>query len=309
MSPGAGNIHLSRNQPELAPGPTCSGTIECALAGVADQVLLALWLLLLVIVAAASLLFLPRARSLCEREIKRTQEEFDAFDAFINQITAIPASVTVDTTNLATNQELLHHRTDGGSRSLTQVHNVYRDTVMAVPHFEEDYDESILDHMSAELNSEIAHATVNGAEFNPHLKQNLLDAAIEARDRRADFIATLNEENDALETYESRLEDMYPTIDQTVSPPCASQTFSELQYRYELLEEQEETLEQIAEDRQVGRKTGRIGAIHLGKDIDLQKYLYQPLDVDYPVLAEATQLLGKIRITTKRVEDELIYRG
>lgn len=309
MSPGAGNIHLSRNQPELAPGPTCSGTIECALAGMADQAIIALWLFLLVVVAAVSLVFLPRARRLCRREVERAQAEFEAFDAFISQIATIPTSDISQAETNAAAPSLLQYRTDGGTRRLTQVHDIYRDTVMAVPHYEEDYDESILDHMSAELSEELAHATVNGADFPPQLKENLINAAMEARDRRKDFVATLNEENAALEEYGTHLETLEPAIEQTTAPQCATQTFSQLQYRYDTLDEQETALEQIATERQSDRKTGRVGAIHLGKDVDLQKYLYRPMDVNYPVLAETARLLSQIRITRKRVEDELIYRG
>ena len=309
MSAGAGNIHLSRNQPELAPGPSCSGTIECALAGLADQVILALWLLLLVVVAVASLVFLPRARRLCQREIRRAQSELDAFDAFITQLKTVPTTTLQPTDTAANSAPLIQHRTDGGTRSLTQVHDIYRETVMAVPHFEEDYGESILDHMSAELSSELAFATANGAEFGPHLKENLLEAAVEARDRRAEYIATLNEEAGSLERYEETLADLEPAVEQRTSPLCSTQTFSELQYRHEALEDQADVLESVTQERQSDRRSGRTGAIHLGNQIDLQEYLYKPMDVNYPVLAEASSLLARVKITTKRVEDELIYRG
>lgn len=307
---GAGNVYLSRRQPEGLTETGCSGTIECMLAGMADHMLLLLWLSLMVVVAIGSLVFLPRARSLCDRERRRTRAEYDAFDRFIEQARSItPASQTQEAP-MGGGAPLLHRQqANPGSNGLETLTTAYEETVMSVPHFEEEYDETVAEHMREELSDEIAEAVHAESQLTPPLYRSVLDAANAARERRAQFLEMLDEEATSLASHHQDLQEISAAVDEVTTPLCADQSFDALRQQRNRLERHEDRIEEIVNDRQSDRTAGRTGAIRSGKSLDIQAYLYRSMDPTYPVLAEATQLLSRVRVTMRRVEDELIYRG
>lgn len=303
-----GNVYLSRRQPEAVAEPACSGTVECALLGLADHLLLGAWLLMMVIVGIASLLFLPKARDLCDRERQRTRAEFEAFDRFISRVQRVhPSSASVDTP--VGGGTLLQQGSMRAAGGIKELRNAYEETVMAVPHFEEEYDETIVEHMREELGDEIAEAVITESTLSTPLHQSILDAATAARQRRAHFLEMLEEEASSLDQHEEEFRSIADAVEETTAPLCADQSFEALQERHEVLEQHQDEIQHIVAQRQADRNTGRTGAMRSGKSLDLQAYLYQPMEPTYPVLAEATEMLSKVSVTLKRVEDELIYRG
>ncbi len=309
MSPGGGNnVHLSRQTPELLGARGCSGTIECAVAGAADELLLIGWLLLLLITAMASLVFLPRARELSQGERRRTRAEYDAFDRFITEVQAVAPTAAGTMVEPAGAGAIFQAQVEPTGGAAARVRGAYRDTVMDVPHFEEEYDETLEEHMSAELSDEIAHALAGGT-LPSHIKDGVIAAARDARDRRADFLNIVDEECSSLERHAGELADLERTIDDVGSRLCADQSFDELRDNFERLESCTERIGGVVHQRQRDRMEGRNAVLRLNKDLDLQEYLYAPMEVTYPVLAESARLLSQARISARRIEDELIYRA
>ena len=310
MSVGGGqNIHLSRTTPDLLDPQRCTGTIECALTGLADEVLLLAWLALLLVTAIASLAFLPRAMELVETERERSKSEYDGFDRFIAEVQGVSASPGGTSAELASSGPIMQRYVAPEGSGAEKVSQAYRQTVMDVPHFEEDYGETIREHMRAELSDEIAHATLGGVDFGPHVKRSVLEAARDARNRRADFLDLLDEEHSSLEQHTERLSELERRVEAETTQLCADQTFDELHARLDTLTDCREELETIIDRRQSDRTEGRNAILRLNKDLDLQEYLYAPMDVTYPVFAEAARLLSQIETATRRIEDELIYRA
>lgn len=308
MQAGGNSIHLSRNQPEL-PTEACSGTLECALAGLADHVLILLWLFIMVVVAVASLVFLPRAQQLCDRERRRAAAEFEAFDEFLSRLRGFSSSGASVTTEPVGGGSLIQQQAVAHGDALAKVRDAYRDTVMAVAHYEEDYDETLIEHMSAELGEEIAYATVQGGPLTEPLKRGLMAAARDARDRRADFVELLDEEAESLERHASTYEELNDRVTKATSPRCADESFNGLRRRRNQLRECEDDIESTIATRQQDRTEGRTAAIQMMDGTNLQEYLYRPMEVTYPVLAEGTRLLSQIQVGLRRIEDELIYRS
>lgn len=303
------SIHLSRNQPELIAESSCSGTIECFLAGAADQFFVAVWLLLLVAVTLVSLVFLPRAQELCERELRRSKAERDAFDSFLNEIQRLNISDGGSALQPQNGQLVLARESSADFDDLAKVREAYRSNVMAVPHFEEDYGESLTEHMSAELSKEIAYTTGQGGPLVEPVKRGLVESARDARDRRSEFVELLEEEIDSITTHTNKLNALERTIDRLLGDQCADLSYDELLQRREDLSRIQNHIEQTVNQRQIDRTQGRSATIHHIKDMDLQEYLYRPMEVTYPVLAECTQLLSHIDLGLRRFEDELIYRS
>jgi hypothetical protein len=81
---------------------------------------------------------------------------------------------------------------------LDKVHRAYRETVMDMDHYAEDYDEPMGVNMAAEFSDELAIALTNGSQFTPYLQQAVVQAATAARTRRQEFITRLDEEEEAL---------------------------------------------------------------------------------------------------------------
>lgn len=305
---GANSVYLSRPSPDLTEA-ACSGTIECALAGMADQLLIFGWLGVMLFVAIASLAFLPRARELCNRERQRTRDELDAFDRFVDHVRDIPATSAASAVEPAGVAPIVQGHAGAGQASAPKVRDAYEETVMGVEHFDEDYDETIGEHMSAEFSEEIAHAALAGGEFGPHVKRGVVEAAKEARERREQFLSLLEEEASSLEGHEGRLLEIGERVHEASEPLCADQTFDELTEHRDRLTDCRESLERVVDRRQADRFEGHGTILAFKKELDLQEYLYRPMEVTYPVLAEAARLLSQAEVATRRIEDELIYRA
>lgn len=308
MQPGGNGIHLSRNPPKL-PANTCSGTIECALTGMADHVLVLLWLLVMIAVALASLVFLPRAQKLCERERHRATVEYDAFDEFLSQLQGFSSVGSATAVESVGSGPLMHQQGVAQVDGLAKVRDAYRETIMAVPHYQEDYNEPLIENMSAELGDEIAHATIDGGQLVQPLKQGLMAAAKDARDRRADFLEMLDEEGDSLERHANKLDELSNRIDHVAAPRCSDETYNGLRRRRKRLRRSADDIESTIATRQSDRTEGRTASVQAMQGADLQEYLYSTMDVNYPVLAEGTRLLAQIEVGLRRIEDELIYRS
>lgn len=306
---GAGNVYLSRRQPEMVSDPACSGTIECALAGMADHLLLLGWFVLLIVVAVGSLMFLPRARELCDVERRRTRAEYEAFDRFIGRARQIIPSANAPNISTGGPTPLLQQQANSSSGQLNALRQAYEDTVMSVPHFEEEYGETVAEHMREELSDEIAEAVISESNLTAPLHQSVVDAAYAARERRAHFLEMLEEEADSLANHEKTLQQIERGVSIATEPLCADQSFGGLQEQHAELKQYESQIEHIVNERQADRTDGKSGAMRSGQSVDLQSYLYFPMEARYPVVAEAAALLTRVTVTLRRVEDELIYRG
>lgn len=304
---GTGTFQFSGEQPDVAAAGGCSGWLECILAGTVDASVFLAAVGLLLFVTFIGLIFVPEARAYCERERDETKSERDAFDTFISRVRDVspadPGSPSMADTGP------LVQRTDAAKTSgLTEVTDAYRETVMGVPHFDE-YDESLDEHMAAEFGADIAHGVISGDRLTPPVKQGMLHAALEARERREKLLAVLDIEESSLAEHEATLVDIEERVQAVSEPLCADQSYEELEDARDALAACRDSIDATCEQRQEDRREAQLTSLRLQDDFDLQQYLYKSMDVTYPVLAEATRLLSRIRTAERRIENELIYRG
>lgn len=305
---GAGRVYLSKRQPEMIAETGCTGTIECAASAFAEHLFLLAWLLVMVLVAVGSLVVLPKARELCEQERRRTRAEYDAFDRFLVQIREMSPAPTVSRT-AGVDQPVVLQQSVGVTGDLSELRSAYEETVLAVPHYEEEYDETPVEHMREELSDEVAQAVIAGSTLSEPLYRSVLDAATAARDRRKRFLEMIDREAASLATHTEELRRIDADVQELTSPLCADQSFDALRGQRRQLTDFEGEIEGIVNERQADRTTNRKQVVRTDHDLDLQSYLYRSLDATYPVLAEAMDLLAQVSVTLRRVEDELIYRG
>ena len=299
--------YYSQRSPKLEPEAACAG-IECTLAGAVDLLLLLLWIGLLGLVIAG-LLYLPRARKTCERERARTHEEAEAFGRFARRVSRVDATPmqTVQAQRAATGAVTAVAQPPD-DRRLREIRDAYRDTVMSVSHYEDEYGDPLAASVTEEFDQDVAAALTDSRQLTPQVKRVVLDCAFEARDRREEFLEALTEESNALTGAEDTLADVDATLDQLNDRPLLERSYDELEDAWYRLRELRASIEALLEQRQAmlhGTETVN------GRFTDswtMYAYLYSPLSTHHPVLAEGTRLLEEVTTAEHRVADSLSRR-
>lgn len=91
---------------------------------------------------------------------------------------------------------------------LVAVRDVHEETVMSVPHYPEDYNETYAENVRTEFGPDVAMLLTKGSAIGPGIKRALVRKASECRQQRADFIETIDVEGRSL----SEVRDQLPPI-------------------------------------------------------------------------------------------------
>lgn len=246
------------------------------------------------------------ALSIVSEECDRTTAERDAFDRFARAVAE--AEPTTDSTADVSPGASLVLETNRTRSELGTVERAYRETVMGVPHYEQEYDESLAVNMASEFGDELAMAVLEGGQLTPQLQASLYAAAIEARERRERFRSLVEAERTDLQRVKRTFGEVDASLTDADESALLTGSFDELAALHERLERERETCEQLLASRQRQRREGHAGRVRAPGLPDLQSYLYGPLDVQYPVLADAVALLDQVQRTQRRVRGELTRR-
>jgi len=246
------------------------------------------------------------AIDIIDEERVRTRAERDAFDAFINCIKTSPAGSAPLPMN--PQRSVVGGETRRGNQ-LQELREAYRKTVMGVAHYEEEYDDTLAESLEAEFGPELGSHLASGQAFTSVVKQRLLEAAHQRRQVREEFLSTLKAEQEALKSARSSLEGVAATLDEITASLSSGQLSPDPVRGYTRLDEAGRTCETLLHDRQQQRTDKQAAVDTHGQSVhDLYSYLYQPLSVTYPVLADATSLLETLRETQKQLTRELTTR-
>lgn len=179
---------------------------------------------------------------------------------------------------------------------------------MAVPHFAAEYGESMAVHMAAEFTPDVATAVVEGDQLSRPLKQALVTQAVAASRDRDALLEQLATEADALDTARRHLTRVETRLARIPAAQLASAPFGNLiafdehlaaaiaQCERRLAERQHDI---HAANRHVSRPEGPL----------LQEYLYQPLDVTFPVLAATLACLRECQTRRQAILRALTRRA
>lgn len=286
----------------------CHAT-NCGFGDLLVQVVALAWLVALALLAVAALSYVRDAKEAVDEEANRTRAEIQALQRFRRQVTSLDASVPVQQAGPGGGAVGLGvARTRPPDDRLERVRTAYRETVMAVPHYEEDYGESLRTHLAAEFGEEVAHAVVDGQGFTPQLRQILLRVADEGETRREDLLAALEREHERLGDYEASLARIEATGDDVIDRPLYQQSFADLFAAWFEYEDLEAEADRLLADRQETIHRDRTGpAVDRDRD-SFHAYLYGDLDVDYPVLAAGATVLQRLRDSRQEVLNALTRR-
>ncbi|MFB6201048.1 MAG: hypothetical protein ABEI98_03460 [Halorhabdus sp.] len=246
-----------------------------------------------------AVMYLSEAQSLVTDECARLYEERVAFDEFATRITNIDCSRT-DAFGSRSRTTVVRGCTDE-TPSTEDVREVYRDTVLAVDHYEL-YGESPKENMRAEFGDEVAEAVFESGQFTPRIRDVLVGRARAMQNQRDELLTPLTRERDVLADYETRLEEVDTELDSLTDRGCPGRSYADIEEQWEYLRRLRQNCEETIADRQheVHRSTYS-GTEHVSR-WDLFDYVYRPLSVRHPVLAAALEVVGRIQ----RREEELL---
>jgi hypothetical protein len=212
-----------------------------------------------------------------ERERTEISLERDGFEAFADRVDDIPQASPRDPALPACTRTVAKPAAD----ETNALRQAYADTVMAVPHYDEIYGESVREHASAELGPELA-GLLNSSRPVP-LPKTHKEALVAAAERQAaerdEFCSTLDGEMDSLRSRRHELTTVLNELETSVVPSEHRQRF-------------EDRLTRTLRARQ-----STLGSQPSLSHIDghnLCSYLYEDEPWTYPVLTAVARLLDSV---------------
>ena len=277
---------------------------------------------------------LRAARAALRVERRRVVDEREAFRAFRDRVSSVPAADGVarrDAPAADGRRGVGGNRLSGGGAwaptggagvpgsGLAAVRDAYRETVMAVPHYEAEYDDTYERSLAAEFGPELAYALTRTAGFHAEYRRSLLGAVDTAIAERDAFRDALETETESVENAASRLapvRDEIEAIDGEVRGRADSADATEpASPGFGALDACRARVGALRDDcdRTAARRQ-RVIADHdrslaLPDDLDLPTYCYHDLDVSYPVLAAIGRAGDRLDALRRRIERAIARVG
>lgn len=212
-----------------------------------------------------------RAADVVASEREEVQAEIDAFQSFVDRVSELeparPAS------GAPASRSLSHaDRVDTSS----QLRTAFEETVLSIEHFDRVYDESLTEHVAAELSPQLTPVFESSkVAFTEVYRQALLEAVREAVDSREQLMSALESEARSLETAQDRLQDV---LDSPGTSGCPTTPAGD----------ERERLDEIARERQ-DELRARPRLVRLDGH-DFCEYVYESERWTYPVLTAVARL-------------------
>ena len=269
--------------------------------GIALLCLTAAFLLL----GGAVLVRLRGAREAVSTERTRTTAERDAFGRFRRRVVRLDPDTPRPPEPPSAGGGVLATPTgataDGAS--LSDAREAYAETVMATPHYEEEYDESLPQSLAAEFGDGVAGAMVGGGALTPQLRATLASNAERAREEREDLLAELDREEAGIDAARDTLASAADAAEEVTGADLDYSSYTDLVADYERLEWHEERVETLLRDRQATVHERESERPHW------YEYLYGQLTSPYPVVGAATEALADLANARDRIASAAPTRG
>lgn len=281
---------------------------DCVGAGCSAGELLSEPLVALIAVAISlsmllAFAYIRDAREVCCEERERVRTEADAIGRFSDRVSTIETTEGMYTTNGAT-QTIAFAPPDA---RLERVRDAYKETVMDVPHYREEYGDTLPESMAEEFGVDVATAVCHGDSLSPQLQRTIVGRAGDAQRRRDRLEDAIGDELASIDSAESDLgavdRERRALLDHVANRP----RFEALVDVWHRLGDLEERVGSSLEARQ---SFLRNPPMHVREDLPpFHDYLYEPLDVSHPVLAAGAALGDRINRDRKRILEALVRSG
>ena len=250
---------------------------------------------------------LRRAHEVVRVERRRTADERAAFTAFRSRVDAIPATAAARTTSQPIGtQPTIGHGAPRMGTELLAVRDAYQSTVMSVPHYEEEYNDTYAASLAAEFGPELAAALTRESVFHEHVRQSVLEQTTVAIETRDEFETVLDREQESVRAAVDELHSLDESVESLGETAVEQQDFGALDAHRARLEVLERRCDEVATNRQEERAATERSMHFDGETDDVQTYLYQDLPVTYPVLAAVAAVGRQIGAVRRDVERAII---
>jgi hypothetical protein len=249
------------------------------------------------------------AIEIVETDRERTTDEYDAFATFTDRI----SNLDVATVNASTDEfqqpsaQLLiaSSHASTAATSTEEVRDIYRETVMAVDHYTEVYNDTLEESLTQEFGPEVATALITSGYLIPQLRDRLIECSQQARESRHSLLQGLTSEHGAIETADEKLTRLGADLDGIVGRRSFENwTDTELVSTSECLRSRRRECEQLLTDRQATLGEQRVPSTHR-IDHEFSEYLYGSLSATYPVITDTVTLVDVFRTAYQNVDDSL----
>lgn len=291
---GTASIPVYAKQVEPVAQELCFSGWACRISALVTE----LWLFVVTSAVAVLLLlalgYLQSARSLTAEEQSRSSAEREAFLRFARQVKQLETAGQT-TPQLTADAGVSTLRTGTTQRqSLENVRQAYRETVMAVSHYDEDYGEPLVENLTIEFGQDIAQAVADGDQLSPQLQQILVAKAKQAADDRARMMTSLDQEAAFLQDAEDTFASIQEELEDYTQESLRLKPYHRFTQLWDRLETSEQDCRNVLRERQEHLREEQIDERTLADEPGFIEYLYEPLEVEYPVLRTGTEMIERI---------------
>jgi hypothetical protein len=239
---------------------------------------------------------IDRALAAVQAERDILEAERDAFETLLRRVSAIQVDARASTTvqsGAVTAASMA--RSADIARGLRDMRDAYRETVMAVPHYEAEYDESLRTNLAAEFGEPLASRVVDGHVLIRQVYDAFTDACTQARDERKRALQYVEREQERLSAFEA---DLTATERDVVKAGAAIESASgtrQLSRIDDTLATLQSRCLDLARERQAQLRASE--QIHVpGSDsFGFYEYLYADMETPAPVLSDIGACLETIQ--------------
>ena len=251
---------------------------------------------------------LEGARETVRVERRRTADERAAFASFRSRLDAIPATTAAGVTadQRFDGPQPIGYETPRMGTELLAVRDAYQSTVMSVPHYEEEYNDTYAASLAAEFGPELAAALTCESALHEHVRRSVLDQTTTAIETRDEFETVLEREQASVRAASEELRSLDDSVASLGETAVDRLDFGGLDAHRARLEVLERRCDEVATTRQRERVAVEQSMHFDGETDDVQTYLYQDLPVTYPVLAAVAAVGRRIDAVRRDVERAII---
>ncbi|WP_434522041.1 DUF7260 family protein [Halorubrum sp. AS12] len=297
-------------------GVTAAGcsSVWCELGAIATEPGVVTAVALAGILALLAFAYVRDAEAACRGERRRVLDERDAFEAFADRVaemdtvpvatdsnpSGVPAGA-LGSIGSAGNGIPPDGGPSGGDVTLRRVLAAYDDTVLSLPHYRAEYDETAAESLAAELGPDTATALASDGGLSSGAKSALVDRSQRAADARDRLAGAIDEEIDELADRKTTLTEIDRRRQRLLAHLEGVRSGRETDAAIDIwnrLAELERECDELAADRQ-----SSLDDPPLTPNLDADShertfygYLYGTTDGPrYPVLAQVAELADRIR--------------
>lgn len=303
-----------------SPDPTAAEctSLTCEVGAIATEPGFVIAVVLGGIAALVAFAYLQDAKEECHRERRRVIDERDAFEEFADRVSGFDPAPAESTSTAFGGPTASVRRVDGSGADdikLRRVLAAYRNTVMSLPHYTQEYDETISESLAAELGPDTAASLASNGTLSAGAQSALVTRsrkAAEARSSLADAIAAEIDRLTAIESDLNRVDRRRRRLLEHLDGVTGDETDAAIDV-WRRLDELEGDCEEIATERQRSLDDPPMTpdrGVGAERDRAFYEYLYAPVDgPDYPVLAQVSELAERLRTDRDRVASRLAGGG